>query len=212
MSVNGPPSLKKPTLTHVTSNTRTFVLLLIGSLLLTSCVTMPWNIRASVHFDQTYRTRMFPNSTDVFIRPSLNLYASLDLESVWVEIRKEVNSSELQFNVKTVLSNGNGLPFQFAQISEQTLDFSHTDLSTYDAMEYDFTSVEMTVQRFTIRIPVNITSVAACDSKDLTIQLSGANKDSYDLTIPKEMLQGFLGKVKKSGEDGIEGPCFDQFL
>ena len=60
----------------------------------------------------------------------------------------------------------------------------------------------MTVQRFTVRIPIDLANSAACDNEDFVIQLSGAKKENFDLKLPRAMLQGFLGKVKQSGEEG----------
>lgn len=197
---------------RATFRTRLVLLLLVGGLVLAGCATTPWYLRASDHFGQTYRTRLLADETDVFFGPTFNLYGTFDLESVWVGLQKEANLPYLQLRVQTTLSNGGGHPFQHARADTKSLDFLNVALNTYDAMKQDLTSVKMTVQRFTLRIPIGLASSAACESKDFVIQLSGDNKENFDLKLPQAMLQGFLGKVKKSGEEGIEGECFDQFL
>ena len=163
------------------------------------------------HYGQTYRTRALPSETDVFIGPRFNLYRHFDLESVWVVLEKEADAPYMLLTVDTTLSNGGGHPFQEAQANGKALDFTHLALSTHDAINLDLTSLKMTVEKFTLRIPVSLASSAACDSKDFVIQLAGQDKEPLDLKLPRAMLQGFLGKVKKSGEEGIEGKCFDQF-
>ena len=204
--------MKKPTYAHANSRNRLVLLLLVSGLVLASCATTPWYLRATDHFDQTFWTRSLANESDVFFGPTFNLYGTFDLESIWVGLQKEANLPYVQLRVQTTLSNGGGHPFQNAQTGTKSLDFLNVALNTYDAMKQDLTSVKMTVQRFTLRIPIDLASSAACDTKDFVIQLSGANKENFDLKLPQAMLQGFLGKVKKSGEEGIEGECFDQFL
>ena len=203
--------LKKPTSARATFSARITLLLLVGGLVLAGCASAPWYLRASDHFGQTYRTRVLGPDSDVFYGPTFNLYGLFDLESIWVSLQKEVNMPYVQLRVQTTLSNGGGHPFQHATADTKSLDFFNVDLSTHVAMKRDLTSVKMTVQRFTVRIPIAIASSAACDSEFFVIQLSGEKKDNFDLTLPGAMLQGFLGKVKKSGEEGIEGECFDQF-
>lgn len=197
---------------HAVFSTRSVLLLLVGSLVLASCATTPWYLRASDHFGKTFRTRTLGNNSDVFFGPNFNLYGTFDLESVWVGLQKEAELPHLQLRVQTTLSEGGGNPFQQAHAGTNPLDFLSVSLKTHDAMKQDLTSVEMTVQRFVVRIPVSLASTAACDTEDFEIELSGDKKENFDLVLPRAMLQGFLGKVKKSGEEGIEGECFDQFL
>lgn len=204
--------LKKPISTRATFSARITLLLLVGGLVLAGCASTPWYLRASDHFSQTYRTRVLGPDLDEFFGPTFNLYGLYDLESIWVGLHKEVNMPYLKLRVQTTLSNGGGHPFQHATADTKSLDFLNVDLSTYDAMKQDFTPVTMTVQKFSVRIPISVASSAACDTEYFVIQLSGEKKENFDLKLPRAMLQGFLGKVKKSGEEGIDGDCFDQFL
>lgn len=211
-SVNGLLSLKKPTSTHVVYSFRFVCLLLAASLIVAGCASAPWYVRASDHFGLTYQTREHANDVDVFVGPNFNLYGPYDLESVWVGLQKVADASVVQLKVETKLKNSDGLPFQQAQSTGKSLNLLHLVLMKFDAMTEDLTSVEVTVERFVISVPVSLASAAACDDKDLVIKLSGKGREVFDLSLPRAMLQGFLGKVKKSGEEGIEGQCFDQFL
>ena len=211
-SVNGLQSLKKPIFTHVVFSSRVVCLLLAASLIVAGCATSPWYVRASNHFGQTFQTREHAADVDVFVGPNFNLYGPYDLESVWVGLQKVADASIVQLRVETKLENGHGLPFQQAQSAGKSLNLAHLNLLAFNAMTDDLTSVEVTMERFIISVPVSLASSAACDDKDFVIQLSGKGREVFDLNLPRAMLQGFLGKVKKSGEEGIEGQCFDQFL
>ena len=203
---------KKPTYARVTFKARITLVLLVGGLVLAGCASAPWYTRALDHFGQTYRTRVAATDTDIFFGPTFNLYGQFEHESIWVGLQKESELPHLQLKVQTTLSNGGGHPFQYAENGTKTLDFLNVALSTHDAIQNDLTPIKMTVQRFTVRIPIDLANSAACDNEDFVIQLSGAKKENFDLKLPRAMLQGFLGKVKQSGEEGIEGDCFDQFL
>lgn len=193
-------------------SSRVACLLVVASLCVAGCATTPWYVRASDHFGQTYSTRAHAANMDLFVGPTFNLYGPNDVESVWVGLQKEADTSFIQLRVETALIDGDGRPFQQAQAAGKPLNLANLVLLTYDALNEDFILVELTVEQLVIRLPVSVASSAACDSKDFVIQLSGKDREVFDLKLPKAMFQGFLGKVKKSGEEGIEGQCFDQFL
>ena len=186
-------------------------LLLVGSLFFAGCATAPWYLSATDHYGQTFRTRDFPSEVDVFVGPVFDLFGNYDLESVLVGLQKEADAGYIVLKVQSTLSNGNGNPFQHAQANGEALHLTHLSLKKRVALKEDFTSIDMTIERLSIRIPLSLASSAACDSKDFVIRLAGKGKEPFDLDLPRAMLQGFLGKVKKSGENEIEGECFDQF-
>lgn len=195
----------------VLSKSSVLGLLLVGVLFFTGCASTPWYKKASDHYGQTYRTREFPSETDVFIGPAFDLIRNSVLESVWVGLQKEAEAPSIVLKVQSSLFNGKGKPFQQASANNKALDFTHLSVGMSVTLHLDVSSTTTTVERFLIRIPLNIANHAACDSEDFVIQLAGKDKEPYDIVLPSAMLKGFLGKVKKSGEEGIEGACFDEY-